>query len=87
VKAPQRLRAIVRAWARSRLVAGVVYYATPHALCAVAAARRSEQADDRVVVAPLEAAGRLPDFDQPDRAPANNHTGRPRSTDSIPSAP
>jgi DNA-binding Lrp family transcriptional regulator len=73
VKAPRRLRAIVRGWARSRRVAGVVYYAAPHAARAVAAACRHEQAEDRVAVLPLERAGRLPDF--------------ARSTSSIPSAP
>ena len=35
VKAPERLRAIVRGWARSRVVAGVVYYAAPAAMRAV----------------------------------------------------
>jgi hypothetical protein len=73
VKAPRRLRAIVRGWARSRCVAGVVYYASPHAARAVAAACRREQAEDRVVVLALERAGRLPNF--------------ARSTCSIPSAP
>ena len=74
VKAPRRLRAIVRAWARSRLVAGVVYYASPHAARAVAAARRSEQAEDLVVVLALDTAGRLPDFDR--RALAAPASGR-----------
>jgi len=62
VKAPRRLRAIVRGWARSRLVGGVVYYAPPHVARAVAAAVRSEQAAERVALLPLEDIGVLPDF-------------------------
>jgi hypothetical protein len=64
VKAPLRLRAIIRGWARSRLVAGVVYYASPHAARALAAALRSEQAADRVAILPLDGAGPLPEFDR-----------------------
>jgi hypothetical protein len=62
VKAPRRLRAIVRGWARCRCVAGVVYYASPAAARAVAAALRSEQAGDRVALLGLDEAGRLPAF-------------------------
>jgi len=62
VKAPARLQAIVRGWARSRLVVGVVYYASPPAMRAVAAAVRREQAGDRVVLRPLEGVGPLPEF-------------------------
>jgi DNA-binding transcriptional ArsR family regulator len=72
VKAPERLRAIVRGWARSRLVAGVVYYATPAAARAVSAAVRRESAEAAVVVLALGLAGDLAQF---------------RSTSSIPSAP
>jgi hypothetical protein len=72
VKAPERLAAIVRGWARSRLIAGVVYYATPAAGRALARAIRSECAQGRVVVSELARAGELADF------PA---------TSSIPSAP
>ena len=71
VKAPERLRTIVRGWARSRLVGGVVYYATPPAIRALASALRSESAHERVAVLALERAGELPEF---------------RSTNSIPSA-
>ena len=71
VKAPARLRTIVRGWARSRLVGGVVYYAMPAAERALRRALRSESADDRVAVIPLDRAGELPGF---------------RSTSSIPSA-
>jgi hypothetical protein len=93
VKAPRRLRAIVRGWARSRLVAGVVYYASPAAARALVAARHSEQAEDRVTVIALDGAGRLPDLGP---APAavlaagwsrtRSESGA-RSASSIPSAP
>jgi hypothetical protein len=63
VKAPARLRTIVRGWARSRLVGGVVYYATPHAARALTRALDSECASDRVAVLPLARAGELPTFD------------------------
>jgi hypothetical protein len=72
VKAPERLAAIVRGWARSRLIAGVVYYATPAAGRALARAIRSECAQGRVVVAELARAGELAEFPP---------------TSSIPSAP
>jgi hypothetical protein len=72
VKAPQRLRKIVRGWARSRVVGGVVYYATPSAARALARALGSECAGPAVAVLPLDHAGELPRF---------------RSTNSIPSAP
>jgi DNA-binding transcriptional ArsR family regulator len=62
VKGPERLRAIVRGWARSRLVAGVVYYARPAPARAVAAAVRRENAESAVSVLALEAAGEVPAF-------------------------
>ena len=62
VKAPARLRLIVRGWARSRLVGGVVYYATPPAGRALDSALRCERAGARMAVLPLERAGTLPDF-------------------------
>lgn len=62
VKAPARLAAIVRGWARSRLVGGVVYYATPAAERALTRAVRSESAHPRVAVLPLDRAGQLPEF-------------------------
>lgn len=55
VKAPLRLRAIVRGWARSRLVSGVVYYATADAARAVRSAVTREQAVGRVQVVGLSA--------------------------------
>jgi DNA-binding transcriptional ArsR family regulator len=63
VKAPARLRTIVRGWARSRVVGGVVYYATPHAARALTRALHCECARDRVAVLPLARAGELPTFD------------------------
>jgi hypothetical protein len=87
VKAPRRLRAIVRGWARSRLVAGVVYYASPPAARAVAAARRSEQAEDRVVLLPLDGAECLPAFDRAPAAVLAAGGRRAPSTSSIPSTP
>lgn len=76
VKAPVRLATIVRGWARSRLVGGVVYYATPSAARALARAIRDENASQRVVVVPLA----------PAPAPAGEPV-EPRSMSSIPSAP
>ena len=72
VKAPARLAAIVRGWARSRLVDGVVYYAAPDAMRALERALRSESAAGRVALLRLDQAGRLGSFE---------------STRSIPSAP
>lgn len=57
VKAPLRLRAIVRGWARSRLVCGVVYFASPAALRALEVAVARERAADAVRVFPLADAG------------------------------
>ncbi|MEA2297664.1 MAG: hypothetical protein QOF77_600 [Solirubrobacteraceae bacterium] len=61
VKAAPRLRAIVRGWARSRLVEAVVYYASPAAMRALRRAVAEEQAHDMVHLLPLDQAGRLPD--------------------------
>jgi hypothetical protein len=59
VKAPERLRAIVRGWARSRAVERVVYYATPGVLAALERALERESARERVAVVPLEHDGPL----------------------------
>jgi len=80
VKAPERLRTIVRGWARSRLVEGVVYYASASAVRALTAAVRIESAHEAVAVVALERAGELPERFDPAAAPAC------RSTSSIPSA-
>ena len=63
VKAPARLAAIVRGWARSRLIYGVVYYATPAVARALARAVRSEAAGEQVTVLALDRAGEVPPFD------------------------
>jgi hypothetical protein len=72
VKAPQRLRAIIRGWARCRRVAGVVYYATPAVVRALERAVAEERAAAVVRVLAL-------DYDDL-RSPA-------QSTSPIPSAP
>jgi DNA-binding Lrp family transcriptional regulator len=60
VKAPLRLRTIIRGWARSRLVAGVVYYASAPAARALERAVADERAGAQVHVLPLAEAGELP---------------------------
>ncbi len=74
VKAPPRLRAIVRGWARSRLVSGVVYYAAPGALRALRRAVADEQAEEMVHLLGLDRVGEMPE-----RLPAG-------STSPVPSA-
>jgi hypothetical protein len=75
VKAPERLRTIVRGWARSRLVGGAVYYAAPAPLRALERAVADERAAAAVHVLGLDRAGELP----AELLPA-------RSTSPIPSA-
>jgi hypothetical protein len=60
VKAAPRLGAIVRAWARSRNVSGVVYYASPDAARALRRAVAEEQAGAMVHVLGLGQVGELP---------------------------
>jgi hypothetical protein len=55
IKAPERLAAICRGWARARCVAGVIYLAPPEVERAVQRAIDRAQAHERVVVVPLEA--------------------------------
>jgi hypothetical protein len=55
VKAPERLEAICRGWARARCVAGVLYIASPEAEPAVERAIERSHAHERVVVIPLTA--------------------------------
>jgi hypothetical protein len=64
VKAPARLRAIVRGWARCRRVAGVVYFAAPAVLRAVECAIAEERAAPVVRVFALEDAGRAGVIDE-----------------------
>lgn len=54
VKAPRRLRAICRGWARSRNVAGVVYVASAPVLAPLARAVEAAAAGGRVVPVSLE---------------------------------
>jgi hypothetical protein len=56
VKAPKRLRAIVRGWARSRLVGAVIYYATPATVRALASAVALESAQERITLVVFERA-------------------------------
>jgi DNA-binding CsgD family transcriptional regulator len=53
VKAPERLTAICRAWARAGCVAGVLYLAPPEVERAVARAVERARAHHRVLVVPL----------------------------------
>ncbi len=55
VKAPERLAAICRSWARARCVAGVLYLAPPEVERAVIRAIDRAQAHERVLVVPLDA--------------------------------
>jgi DNA-binding MarR family transcriptional regulator len=59
VKAPARLREIVRGWARSRCVAQVVYYAPPPAARALERAIAAERAAGVVRVLELARAGEI----------------------------
>jgi hypothetical protein len=60
LKAPRRLEAICRAWARCRQVAGVVYVASDEARRGVQRAIEHTQAGDRVVVVSLDALPAAP---------------------------
>jgi len=53
VKSPRRLERIVRAWARTRTISGVTYYAAPRAQRAVGRAIAAMRAQDIVEVLPL----------------------------------
>jgi hypothetical protein len=57
VKAPQRLAAICRAWARSREIAGVVYLVTPPVRPAVERALGAALAERRIAVVDLAELG------------------------------
>lgn len=60
IKAPRRLAELCQAWARCRLVAGVVYYAPPDVARALARAIGRVRARESIVVVPLEAVLRSP---------------------------
>jgi hypothetical protein len=55
VKAPQRLRAICRSWARCRTIAGVLYVVSDRAHPAVSRAVSAARAGDRIAVLALDA--------------------------------
>jgi hypothetical protein len=55
VKAPRRLQAICRAWARCSLVAGVIYLAPPEVQRPLLRACAQVRAENQIVVLPLEA--------------------------------
>ncbi|HUB76839.1 MAG TPA: hypothetical protein VL977_07270 [Solirubrobacteraceae bacterium] len=74
VKAPARLRAIVRAWARSRRVAQAVYYATEPAARALVRAVEAERAESQVTVLALAARTVSPLAASPHAAPARRST-------------
>jgi hypothetical protein len=54
VKAPRRLAAICRAWARARHISATYYIATPAAASAVQRAIAETRSADRIVVLPIE---------------------------------
>jgi hypothetical protein len=54
VKAPRRLEAICRAWARARHVDGALYLAAPGVRRALERAIEAARADERIAVVPLE---------------------------------
>jgi hypothetical protein len=57
IKAPERLAAICRAWARSRQVSGVLYLASSEVLGPLARAVDAVRGGERLVVLALEAIG------------------------------
>ena len=57
VKAPRRLTDICGAWARCRCVAGVLYLAPPEVERALRRAIEQTQAQEQIVVVPLDALG------------------------------
>ena len=78
VKAPRRLEEICRAWARARCVAGVVYAAPAPVERALERAIARADADERIVVVPLEAVIAAP---APGAMPAARaHVGTPTPT-------
>jgi hypothetical protein len=74
VKAPARLAAICRAWARARCVAGVLYLAPPLVERALLRAIARASAAERVVVVPLEAL-RVPYVSRVDGAAESRESG------------
>jgi hypothetical protein len=60
IKAPRRLAELCQAWARCRLVAGVVYYAPPDVARALERAVGRVCAHESIVVVPLQSLLRSP---------------------------
>jgi hypothetical protein len=54
IKAPRRLAAICRAWARARHISGVYYLAAPAVARAVERAIAETRSEDRIVVLPID---------------------------------
>jgi hypothetical protein len=54
IKAPRRLAAICRAWARARHISGVYYLAPPPVARAVERAIAETRSEDRIVVLPID---------------------------------
>jgi len=54
IKAPRRLAAICRAWARARHISGVYYLAPPAVARAVERAIADTRSEDRIVVLPID---------------------------------
>jgi hypothetical protein len=54
VKAPRRLLAICRAWARCRSIAGVIYLASPEVVQPLSRAVAGARAIERIAIVPLE---------------------------------
>ena len=59
IKAPRRLAAICRAWARARHINGVYYLAPPPVARAVARAIAETRSEDRIVVLPIDQSAAL----------------------------
>jgi hypothetical protein len=71
LKAPRRLEAICRAWARCRQVAGVLYVASDEARGGVERAVERSHAGEHVVVVSLDALAAAPRH-EPGRGAARN---------------
>ena len=68
VKAPRRLAAICRAWARARHISAACYIATPAAARAVERAIAETRTEDRIVVLPIDEPEALGDISELERA-------------------
>jgi hypothetical protein len=64
IKAPRRLQAICRGWARARHISQVYYLAAPAPARAVSRAVQQTRSQDRITVLPLQGACALADTEQ-----------------------